>query len=74
MMTDIQLTADCTNYDPSEQYKIQWDVEGEDGVQREVMLKPFVPKWLREGVEASLRRKERKKPKREEEDDEGEVD
>jgi DNA-binding response OmpR family regulator len=37
------------------------------------MLKPFVPKWLREGVEASLRRKERK-PKREQDDEEEEVD
>ena len=73
MMTDIQLTADCTNYDPAEQYKVQWEVEGVVP-QREVMLKPFVPKWMREGVEASLRRKERKKPKREEEEDEEELD
>jgi hypothetical protein len=34
------------------------------------MLKPFVPNWLRQGVEASLKRKERKKPKAEEEEDE----
>jgi folate-binding protein YgfZ len=70
MMTDIQLTAERTNYDPSEQFKVQWE---EDGQQREVMLKPFVPKWLRDGVEASLKRKERKKPKVEEEEEE-EVD
>ncbi|KAJ9602868.1 ccr4 associated factor [Cladophialophora chaetospira] len=69
MMTDIQLTADCTNYDPAEQYKVQWEVEGE-GPSNEVLLQPFVPAWLREGVEASLRRKEKKKPKHEEEDEE----
>ncbi|EXJ55759.1 hypothetical protein A1O7_08689 [Cladophialophora yegresii CBS 114405] len=74
MMTDIQLTADCTNYDPSEQYKVQWQEGEETGEQQEVMLKPFVPKWLREGVEASLKRKERKKPKREEEEEEEELD
>jgi mRNA-decapping enzyme subunit 2 len=66
MMTDIQLTADRTNYDPSEEYKVVWEVEGQD--QQEVMLKPFVPKWLRDGVEQSLRRKEKKaKPKPREE-------
>jgi mRNA-decapping enzyme subunit 2 len=73
MMTDIQLTADCTNFDPTEQYKVQWQMGGETGEQKEVMLKPFVPNWLREGVEASLRRKERK-PKREQDDEEEEVD
>ncbi len=73
MMTDIQLTADCTNYDPTEQYILQWEVEGE-AMQNEVMLKPFVPGWLRDGVEASLRRKERKKPRQEEEEDEEGID
>ena len=72
MMTDIQLTADCTNYDPQEQYKVRWEVEGNGAGQKEIMLKPFAPKWLREGVEASLRRKEKKKPRREEDEDEDE--
>ncbi|KIY03774.1 uncharacterized protein Z520_00465 [Fonsecaea multimorphosa CBS 102226] len=74
MMTDIQLTADRTNYDPTEQYKVQWET-AEGGEQQGVMLKPFVPRWLREGVEQSLRRKEKKaKPRREEEEEEEEVD
>ncbi|KIX08277.1 uncharacterized protein Z518_02933 [Rhinocladiella mackenziei CBS 650.93] len=74
MMTDIQLTADRTNYDPNEEYKVTWEVEGEE-VKREVMLKPFVPQWLRDGVEQSLRRKEKKpKPRQAEEDDYEEVD
>ena len=74
MMTDIQLTAERTIYDPNEQFKVQLGSE-EGEAQQEVMLKPFVPQWLREGVEQSLRRKERKKPRREEEEeDEEEVD
>lgn len=74
MMTDIQLTAERTNFDPNEQYKVKWEIEGGDGNgQGEVMLRPFVPKWLREGVEASLRRKEKKKPQREEDEDEEEI-
>ncbi|KIW11979.1 hypothetical protein PV08_09253 [Exophiala spinifera] len=73
MMTDIQLTADTSNYDPSEQYKVQWEVEGHEGKQ-EVMLKPFVPQWLRDGVEQNLRRKERKPRPVEEDDEYEEVD
>ncbi|OAP63064.1 hypothetical protein AYL99_02291 [Fonsecaea erecta] len=76
MMTDIQLTADRTNYDPAEQYKVQWEAgEGVEQQQLGVMLKPFVPQWLREGVEQSLRRKEKKvKPRREEEEDDEELE
>ncbi|KAL6244067.1 ccr4 associated factor [Rhinocladiella similis] len=73
MMTDIQLTADTSNYDPTEQYKVQWEVEGQDGKQ-EVMIKPFVPQWLRDGVEQNLRRKERKARPVEEDDEYEEVD
>lgn len=73
MMTDIQLTADRTSYDPSERYKVQWEPEGHDG-QQEVMLKPFVPTWLRDGVEQSLKRKEKRPKPRREEDDYDEVD
>lgn len=78
MMTDIQLTADRTNFDPGEEYKVQWEVESAEGgtegqsqKQQQVMLRPFVPKWLRSGVEQSLRRKEKKaKPKPRDEDEE----
>ncbi|KAK6384672.1 ccr4 associated factor [Exophiala oligosperma] len=73
MMTDIQLTADTSNYDPKEQYKVQWEVEGQEGKQ-EVMIKPFVPQWLRDGVEQNLRRKERKSRPVEEQDEDEEVD
>lgn len=73
MMTNIQLTADATNFDPEEKYKATW--QDEDGSDRSVLVQPEVPGWLREGVEASLKRKERRPPKKEvlEEEDE-EVD
>jgi len=71
MMTDIQLTADRTNFDPNEEYKVQWEIEGQDGQQQQVMLRPFVPKWLRDGVQQSLHRKEKRaKPKPREEEEE----
>ena len=68
MMTDIQLTADSTNYDPVEEYKVQI----EDGT--EVRLKPFVPPWVRGGIGQSLKRKEKKPQKRQEEEEEYDAD
>lgn len=73
MMTDIQLTADATNFNPDEKYKATW--QDEDGNDKSVFVRPVMPPWLREGVEASLRRKERRPPKREaEEEDDEDVD
>ncbi|RVX70777.1 hypothetical protein B0A52_05428 [Exophiala mesophila] len=78
MMTDIQLTAERTNYDPAGEYQVQWEIsggeEGQETEKREVFVRPFVPKWLRDGVEQSLRRKEKKarpKPVVAEEEEEG---
>ena len=68
MMTDIQLTADSTNYNPNEEYKAQW-ANGEGEEMRGVKIKPFVPTWLRQGIEASLHRKEKKPPRRRDEDE-----
>ena len=73
MMTNIQLTADSTNYDPSEEYKVQWS-SGEGEETKEVKIKPFVPMWLRQGIEASLHRKEKKPPRRRDDEDEEEDD
>ena len=74
MMTDIQLTADSTNYDPNEQYKVQWG-NGEQGSEtREVRIKPFVPSWVKEGIQQSLNRKEKKPLRRKEEEDEDDDD
>ena len=71
MMTDIQLTADSTNYDPREKYRIQW-VGDQDGTNaQEVCVRPFVPNWVRQGVEQSLKRKERKPKQHTEETEDG---
>jgi folate-binding protein YgfZ len=74
MMTDIQLTADTTNYDPNEEYKVQWATGEEGGDTRNVRLKPFVPAWLQHGIEQNLKRKEKKPPKPRDEDEEEEDD
>ncbi len=68
MMTDFQLTADATNYDPKEEYRIQWGgVDGGDPA-KEIRVKPFVPLWIRQGIEQSLKRKELKPQRRDQEE------
>jgi folate-binding protein YgfZ len=72
MMTDIKLTGDATNYSPEEQYTVGWtDAES---VSRSLRVKPFVPDWLRDGIEANLRRKERKPGLKKAELDDEDVD
>lgn len=65
MMTDIQLTADATNYNPEEEYQVTWQDGGGTGEERSVKVRPFVPEWVRGGIEANLKRKERRPPRRE---------
>jgi folate-binding protein YgfZ len=72
MMTDIQLTADATNFNPEEKYKVSW--QDAAGNEKSVFVRPIMPGWLRDGVEASLKRKERRPPKRELEEEEEDVD
>jgi folate-binding protein YgfZ len=69
MMTDIQLTADATNYDPNEEYKVQWGGGEDDGESPEVKVKPFVPAWVQQGIETSLKRKEKPAKRKDEEDE-----
>lgn len=73
MMTDIQLTADATNYDPKEEYQVSW-IDEASGEERKVLLKPFVPAWVREGIQANLQRKERRPKKAAVEEEEDDVD
>ena len=62
MMTDILLTDEPTQYDPDQEFKISWDAqEGCEG--GEVKVKAFVPQWLRESINASLKSRERKSTK-----------
>ena len=62
MMTDIRLTDEPTQYDPDQEFKISWDAQ--EGYEAgETKVKAFVPKWLRENINASLKSRERKSTK-----------
>jgi folate-binding protein YgfZ len=62
MMTDIRLTDEPTQYDPDQEFKISWDAQ--EGYEAgEVKVKAFVPQWLRESINASLKSRERKSTK-----------
>ena len=65
MMTDIRLTEESIHFDPHQEFKISWEAEGEQAT-REVKVKAFVPPWLREGIAASVKSRERKNEKVEE--------
>jgi len=70
VMTGIQLTAEPPNYDPKEQFRVQWEPDEKGLPTRQALVKPFVPPWLREKIVESLKRRERKPRKYEEEEDE----
>ena len=74
MMTDIRLTEEPTQYDPDQEFKISWDAKDEDGTighqAGEVRVKAFVPQWLRNGLSASLKSRERNSRK----DEQDEID
>ncbi|KPI35155.1 putative transferase caf17, mitochondrial [Cyphellophora attinorum] len=72
-MTDIQLTGGETTgaYSPEDEFQITWR-DGDDGEgsgegqeAKTVYVRAVVPEWLRRGIEASLKRKERHQPRRE---------
>jgi mRNA-decapping enzyme subunit 2 len=70
MMTDIRLTDEPTQYDPDQEFKISWDAQ--EGYEAgEIKVKVFVPQWLRESINASLKSRERKSTK---DDEQAEVD
>jgi len=70
MMTDIRLTDEPTQYDPDQEFKISWDAQ--EGYEAgEIKVKAFVPQWLRESINASLKSRERKSTK---DDEQVEVD
>lgn len=76
MMTDIQLTAEGTNFDPNGEFSAVWE-EGEadstdKSTLREVKIKPFVPRWLRENIEAGIKARSERSKRRRSEDEEDE--
>ena len=62
MMTDIQLTGEATNYNPEDKFQVVWQDE-KSGEEKHVLLTATVPDWVRQGVKASLERKDRRQPR-----------
>jgi folate-binding protein YgfZ len=66
MMTDLSVTDEPSNFDPSAAFRV---VPPKDSVDQDgVLIRPFVPPWLRTKIEESKARRTKRKP-REEEDD-----
>lgn len=54
MMTDIALTGEATQFSPDQEFKISWDGSETPDVPEsgEVKIKPIVPSWTRDFIEA----------------------
>lgn len=63
IMTDISITDEPSIFDPSVLFKVVPPKDSPDQV--EVLVKPFVPPWLRAKIGESKARRIRKKPPRE---------
>ncbi|EFR04611.1 hypothetical protein MGYG_07618 [Nannizzia gypsea CBS 118893] len=52
IMTDITLTGESTQYDPSQEFKITWDSSEVGSVQNadQPKVKAFVPSWIKEYI------------------------
>lgn len=72
-MTDISLTAEGSQYKPeTDEFEVSWrdEIAGEDQV---VKVKAFVPPWLRQSIEQSIKaRSERSEARRKQSEDEDE--
>ncbi|EED22102.1 aminomethyl transferase, putative [Talaromyces stipitatus ATCC 10500] len=59
MMTDISLTGESSQYNPSQEFQVSWDAGSAAGLvsqQGAVKIKAIVPSWLREYIVASTMR------------------
>lgn len=75
-MTDLSLTAEGSQHDPvNDEFEVSWqDGEGEDS-QKSVKVKAFVPPWLRQGIEETIKmRNDRSQARRKQADEEEEED
>lgn len=74
-MTDVSLTAEGSQYNAnSDEFEVTWQ-EGETGENRKVKVKAFVPPWLKQVMEDSVKaRSERSRKRKEIEDEDEEVD
>lgn len=58
MMTDISLSGESSQYNPSQEFQVAWDADPAVGStsQGAVKIKAIVPSWLREHIVASTMR------------------
>lgn len=75
-MTDLSLTAEASQYNPEDEFEVSWE-DGTSQEQKSVKVKAFVPSWLRQAIDESVKarsaRSQARKSKDVEEEDE-EVD
>lgn len=74
-MTDVSLTAEGSQYNAdSDEFEVTWQ-EGETGESRNIKVKAFVPPWLKQAMEDSMKaRLDRSRKRKENEDEDEEVD
>ncbi|KAK5939202.1 ccr4 associated factor [Knufia obscura] len=74
-MTDLSLTAEGSAYDAvNDEFEVSWQ-EGETSETKNVKVKAFVPPWLRQAIEGSIKaRSERSQARRRKDSDEDEED
>lgn len=73
-MTDVSLTAEGSQYnDSSDEFEVTWQ-EGETGEDRKVKVKAFVPPWLRQAMEDSIKARSERSRKRKIDDEDEEID
>lgn len=71
-MTDVSLTAEGSQYNAeSDEFEVTWQ-EGETGESRNVKVKAFVPPWLRQAMDDSIKARSERSRKRKENDEEDE--
>jgi folate-binding protein YgfZ len=58
MMTDISLTGESSQFNPSQEYQVAWDADPAVGSTSSgaIKIKAIVPSWLREHIVASTMR------------------
>lgn len=66
MMTDLSVTDEPSDFDPTVAFKIVPPKDSTD--QGEALIRPFVPPWLRAKIEESKARRIKRKPKEEDDD------
>lgn len=71
-MTDISLTAEASQFDPTaDEFEVSWQ-DGTSNENKSVKVNAFVPSWLRQALEQSAKERSEKSQARRRKDDEDE--